>query len=80
MRYGYSPMKLMLTQPNRKCFSGQDGHVDALRALLLSDNFIKPYSEEHLLVNLSKNCAVLLKNLHVLCEMCVNLLRYVEVE
>ncbi len=52
VRYGYSPIELMFTQPNRKCFSGQDGHVDSLRALLLSENFIKPYSEEHLLVHL----------------------------
>ncbi len=54
VRYGYSPIEL--TQPNRKCFSGQDGHVlvDSLRPLLLSENFIKPYSEEHLLFSVSR--------------------------
>ncbi len=59
MRYGYSPIELMITQKNsnRKCFSGQDGHVDSLRALLLLENFINPYSEEHLSPS-SYNCTV----------------------
>ncbi len=52
VRYGYSPIELMITQPNRKCFSSQDGHVDSLRASPLSEHFIKPYCEEHLLVHL----------------------------
>ena len=34
VRYGYSPIELMITQPNRKCFSGQGGHVDSLISLL----------------------------------------------
>ena len=32
-----------------------DGLVDSIRHLLLTDNFTKPYSHEHLLVNLHSN-------------------------
>ena len=54
----------MINQPNRKCFSSQDGHVDSLRALLLSENFIKPYAES---IFLQLHCGIVLMNLHVLC-------------
>ena len=30
----------------------ENGHVDTLKVLLSSENFVKPYSEEHLLVHL----------------------------
>ena len=37
--------------PTRINISG-NGHVDSIRALIQHENFIKPYSEEHILVNL----------------------------
>ena len=35
-----------------KYVSYENGHVDTLKVLLSSNNFIKPYSEEHLLVHI----------------------------
>ncbi len=35
-----------------KCQRSENGHVDFIRMLLCHENFVKPYSEEHLLVHL----------------------------
>ena len=34
------------------CFNHTNGHIDTLRNLLYNENFVKPYSDEHLLVYL----------------------------
>ncbi len=54
VRSGQSPISLVTKSPisinNNVQYS--DGHVDSLKMLLYHENFIKPYSEEHLLVHL----------------------------
>ena len=53
VRTGHSPMQYVFSPPaSSKYVPYENGHVDTLKVLLSSDNFIKPYSEEHLLVHL----------------------------
>ena len=47
--FGLSPTKCMFTRLNSKLFLSNSGTVDSLRYLLMHSNFIKPYSEEHIL-------------------------------
>lgn len=51
---GYSPIKLSfeLVRDNGAESPNSDGHIDSLKHLLFHENFIKFYSEEHLLVHL----------------------------
>ena len=50
---GESPISRALNKPrNIKYVQCQNGHVDSLRLLLFNDNFIKPYSQEQILVHL----------------------------
>ena len=53
LKLGYSPIDLIFKKP-RVCNSTvlSDGCVDSLKLLLYSDSFIKPYSNEHILVHL----------------------------
>ena len=53
VRHGHSPIKYVFSKPRSvKHVPYQNGHIDSLKVLLYSDNFIKPYSDEHLLVHL----------------------------
>ena len=50
---GESPISMALNKPRDiKYVQCSNGHVDSLRQLLFNDNFIKPYSQEHILVHL----------------------------
>ena len=50
---GESPSYMALNKPRDiKYVQCSNGHVDSLRQLLFNDNFIKPYSQEHILVHL----------------------------
>ena len=33
--------------------SSQNGHIDSIQSLIYHEHFMKPYSDEHLLVHLS---------------------------
>ena len=52
VRIGHSPMQCDLAQLPVLNMCHMKTHVDTLKVLLSSDNFIKPYSEEHLLVHI----------------------------
>ena len=53
VRSGHSPINLVINPPvNINNVPYLDGHVDSLRVLLYHANFIKPFSDEHLLVHL----------------------------
>ena len=53
VRSGHSPINLVINPPvNTNNVPYLDGHVDSLKVLLYHENFIKPYSDEHLLVHL----------------------------
>ena len=53
VRSGHSPINLVINPPvNINNVPYLDGHVDSLRVLLYHEHFIKPYSDEHLLVHL----------------------------
>ena len=52
---GFSPIKSLFTKQlyvNPEVNSARDGVVDSLRYLVCNENFIKPYSEEHVLATL----------------------------
>jgi hypothetical protein len=49
---GYSPVKCLFNVPEAVRPMQCDGHVDSLRYLLYHENFIKHYSEEHLLAHM----------------------------
>ena len=52
---GFSPIKSLFTKQlnvNPEVNSPHDGVVDSLRYLICNENFIKPYSEEHVLATL----------------------------
>ena len=49
---GQSPIKCLFSVPKMCANIQTDGHIDSIRHLLHHENFIKPYSEEHLLVHL----------------------------
>ena len=52
---GFSPIKSLFTKQlnvNPEVNSPRDGVVDSLRYLICNENFIKPYSEEHVLATL----------------------------
>ncbi len=49
----HSPMYLVFNQPTSTYnMQYEDGHIDSLKMLLYHEHFVKPYSEEHLLVHL----------------------------
>ena len=53
---GESPSKRVFNyQHVPESSATNDGLVDSIRQLLFTDNFTKPYSHEHLLVNLHSN-------------------------
>ena len=49
---GFSPLNVIFDYCKPVFSDPVDGVVDSLRALLCHDNFLKMYSEEHLLVSL----------------------------
>ena len=53
VKAGSSPVALIFNKPvARKMCHPQDGVVDSLSYLVMQENFIKPYSEEHVLATL----------------------------
>ena len=48
---GLSPVHLMYNKPH-PVKSSQNGHIDSIQSLIYHENFMKPYSDEHLLVHL----------------------------
>ena len=55
VRSGQSPINLLINKPvnfNNVHSNVLDGHIDSLKMLLCHENFVKPYSDEHLLVHL----------------------------
>ena len=51
VKSGYSPFKL-LSSPPAKVTTSHDGLSDSIRYLLLNDNSLKPYSDEHFITSL----------------------------
>ena len=52
---GFLPIKSLFTKQlkvNPDVYCPRDGVVDSLRYLICNENFIKPYSEEHVLATL----------------------------
>ena len=50
VKMGVSPVKAAFTNvSNKGNEDGEDGVVDSLKYLLLHENFIKPWSQEHVL-------------------------------
>ena len=52
---GLSPLNCVFSTPishKIHIYTGQDGYIDSLRYLLHHSNFIKPYSEEHVITKL----------------------------
>jgi len=48
-----SPVNIMFNPPNFVYnVQHNNGHIDSLKVLLQCDSFIKPYSDEHMLVHL----------------------------
>jgi hypothetical protein len=52
IKAGYSPVELLLKPPRTPLCSIHDGIVDSLQFLVLNDNFMKPYSNEHFIAGL----------------------------
>ena len=48
----HSPISIVFKRPVKVHDTHEDGHIDSLRMLLHHENFVKPYSEEHLMVHL----------------------------
>ena len=46
---GCSPTSAIFTKPSQPHITSQSGVTDSLRYLLMHENFIKPYSDEHIL-------------------------------
>ena len=72
---GFSPIKSLFTKQlnvNPEVNSPRDGVVDSLRYLICNENFIKPYSEEHVLATLLTNLSFFLyyDSLHDICFLC----------
>ena len=54
---GESPSNVAFNYIKRKCdIEYNDGIIDSLRYLIYSDNYVKPWSEEHLLACLLTKC------------------------
>ena len=49
---GYSPISCLFEMPDFSYVQQSDGYIDSLKYLLYHENFIKHYSEEHLLAHL----------------------------
>ena len=48
---GAAPIKTLLNKPKKEVFNDcTDGFIDSLQYMILNDNYIKPYSNEHQLV------------------------------
>ena len=54
--YGFSPYTCILSKPKTCSTTEDNGVVDSLRYLLHQENYIKPWSLEHSLVNLLVSC------------------------
>ena len=53
VRSGHSPVNIVFNPPRFiRNVQYNDGHIDSLKMLLQCDSFIKPYSDEHMLVHL----------------------------
>ncbi len=52
VKTGISPLSLLSQTNVRKPLQTEDGLVDSLRSLLLCENYVKPWSDEYLLVKL----------------------------
>jgi len=50
--FGLSPIRCLFNDYKMSAFSNNCGIVDSIRALIMHENFIKPYSEQHVLTSL----------------------------
>ena len=52
IRFGISPVECILRKTKHKSSGVSDGVIDSLKYLLCHEQFLKPYSDEHLLAHL----------------------------